>query len=273
MKKSQKGFTLTELLVVITIIGILAGLLMTALARGKAKAYRIACVSNIGNVFKAGLMFGQDNGERLPWQLTKRGVINHIDSSPSTKKYGMQTGTPGENELVCHDYATKAGGVYGIGAMKTELVTAKILLSPCDASRKVFNIALQEDWKNINTKDNGGSKIKTVADGASYCLIMGADTMRPTSIYSVTRNAPQIDLDNPGSSWSGNDDATAASNDNVMAGLSSSQGQLVTMDGGARQSQDSDLGTSGALVKPAIEATGGVGKGTTSMAVIRGPGL
>ena len=236
MKNNNKGFTLIELLVVIAIIGILASMLLPALAKAKAKANRIKCVNNLGSIGKASLGFAQDNTERLPWQLTPLQQTNH--------KYAA--GSIG---------AGAASEVVNIAAMRSELQTPKIIASPCDPTRAAANETLQGVWKTASAAQ--------IAAGLSYAFATGGDTQRPATVVALTTNV-KTDLN---SSWSGADETPVPAE--AFAGLNKSQGQLVNADGSAKQSTNADLGANGKITKAHVNSRGGQTKGNSAVTVLK----
>ncbi|MGO8696259.1 MAG: type II secretion system protein [Limisphaerales bacterium] len=62
---TRKAFTLIEMLVVIAVISILAGILLPVLSKGKAQAQGISCLGNTKQLQLAWLLYAHDNGDRL----------------------------------------------------------------------------------------------------------------------------------------------------------------------------------------------------------------
>ncbi len=234
--KTQKGFTLIELLVVIAIIGILASMLLPALAKAKTRANRIKCVSNIKQVGSAFKAFANDNNDRYPWLL---------EAKDETAQGGGVSG-----------WSLETSTLLAQSAIKSNLGSAKILVSPLDPDNQGVNDGI--DLANVDLRGN-----LVPNEGHSYGVVNGAggpgkaaDDARPNTVLTVTRNisGPANDedslsdqSDNPGAAaftstaiWKGADKHPVDAR--TMASLNANAGQLGAADGSAFLSNDADLG-------------------------------
>jgi prepilin-type N-terminal cleavage/methylation domain-containing protein len=80
MDRKQKGFTLIEILVVVTIIGVLAGLVVVLIPKGTEKANQVDCTNNVKNLCHSllaldGQKFPAQGGVNLMLYLFKAGEI------------------------------------------------------------------------------------------------------------------------------------------------------------------------------------------------------
>ena len=121
--KFGRGFTLTELLVVIAVIGILASLLMPALSKAKARAQSVFCMNNTKQLTLAWNVYADDHDGRLAYNLAMnaknpsqpvalRTNLNWVNNVMDWELHPDNTNLAGITEASLAPYAGKSVGIY-----------------------------------------------------------------------------------------------------------------------------------------------------------------
>lgn len=117
--KYGNGFTLIELMIVLTIMGMLASIMIPQIMKAKYQAHYAVCQQNLQNLGTALEIYRTDNGGRYPdtyylfvlWQkqYSERPVC---PTDPEKKDYGYDTNIPDTNyTLYCKGVHLVGGGM------------------------------------------------------------------------------------------------------------------------------------------------------------------
>lgn len=151
---SPRAFTLTELLAVIAVVGLLASLLIPALSTMRNRAAAATCASNLRQCASVLMQYAQDNKQQIPTRWRQ-----------SSKWYGWNSFLQKSGYL---DMNTKVGTPIGRRFYSCPLGYNDPVLSTSDSQCYGINI---DAWgPDGRTKADLGEQALTDSSGATYYI-------------------------------------------------------------------------------------------------------
>lgn len=144
----NEGFTKWDLLIIIAVLGVLAALLLSALAKARAKAQRISCIGRLKQIGLAFRVWSYEHGEKFPW------AVSITNARPGTLEFAESSQTWRHFQIISN-----------------ELTLPKLLACPSDTRQRVAS------WQEFTSNKH-----------LSYFAGLDADETTPQTILSGDRN-------------------------------------------------------------------------------------
>lgn len=157
LRRSQRAFTMVELLVVIAVIAILAALLLPALASAKAQGKRVSCLSNLRQIGVAIRTYASDYNGEIPFGPK---------APPFTSPMDFYTSTGAPTSLVSLGSGTPLGQPVGLGLLLQAYLatTPRVLFCPgsdqfLDADQQLANVGATQAQSSYYYRHAGNTNL------------------------------------------------------------------------------------------------------------------